>query len=214
MSPKVPDDISWEHAAMSWCGLGPTFGAMQTARVDSFDTVLITGVGPVGQGGVINAKYRGARVIVAELEPWRKERAKQLGADVVLDPRDPDALGQIQEMTGGLGVTAAIDCSGVVAAQRFCIDATRPHGKVCFVGECGDPLPVVVSPDMIRKSLTLIGQWHYSLDDFDRMMQLIREAGDSLDVLISHRFPMSQVQDAFALSATHECGKIVLNPWK
>lgn len=212
--PKIPDDLSDEHAAMAWCGLGPTFGAMQSARVGAFDTVLIAGAGPVGQGGIINSKYRGARVIVAEPEPWRVERARLLGADAVVDPRDEDVLAQLRALTDdGLGVTCAIDCAGVTASQRLCIDATRPHGKVVFVAESSTPLPITVSPDMIRKSLTLIGQWHYSLNDWDQMIQVIRATGPKLDILISHRFPMSRVQDALALSATHECGKIVLDPW-
>jgi len=212
--PTIPDDISDDHAAMAWCGLGPTFGAMQTASVDAFDTVLVTGTGPVGQGAIINAKFRGAKVIVTELEPWRMERAKMLGADAVVDPRNPDALEQIRALTQHkLGVTCAIDCAGVTPSQRLCIDATRPKGRVCFVAESGDPLPITVSPDMIRKGLTLIGQWHYSLNDFDQMMQVIRASGDLLDIQISHRFPMSQVQEALAVSASHKCGKIILDPW-
>jgi L-iditol 2-dehydrogenase len=213
--PKIPDDLSYEHASMAWCGLGPTFGAMQTAGVDAFDTVLITGAGPVGQGGIVNAKYRGARVIVAELEPWRKKRAKLLGADAIIDPRDEDALEQLRGMTAdGLGVSCAIDCAGVTASQRLCIDAARTKGRVCFVAESNTPLPITVSPDMIRKGLTLIGQWHYSLNDYDQIVQVIRESGYQLDILISHRFPMSQVQEALALSASHQCGKIVLDPWE
>lgn len=212
--PKIPDDISFEHAAMAWCGLGPTFGAMESMDVDAHDTVLITGAGPVAQGGVINARYRGARVIVADSqEPWRVGRVRDLGADAVVDARHEDAADRIKGMTEGLGVTCAIECAGVVAAERLCIDATRPRGRVCFVGECFDPLPIEVSPDMIQKGLTLVGQWHYSLDDFDEMMQLIRESGDLLDILISHRFPMSEIQDALAVQASHKCGKIVLDPW-
>jgi L-iditol 2-dehydrogenase len=212
---KIPDDISDEHAAMAWCGLGPTFGAMQTLGLTALDTVLITGAGPVGQGGIVNAKYRGARVIVSEPEPWRAERAKLLGADVVVDPHDEDVLPQVRALTDdGLGVTYAIDCAGVTASQRLCIDATRPHGKVVFVAESGTPLPITVSPDMIRKSLSLIGQWHYSVNDWDHMLHVIRNSGDQLDVLISHRFPMSRVQDALALSATHKSGKIVLYPFR
>ncbi len=212
--PTIPGDISDEHAAMAWCGLGPTFGAMQTARVDAFDTVLVTGAGPVGQGAIINAKFRGARVIVAELEPWRIDRARMLGADAVVDPRDTDVVQQIRALSPeGLGVTCAVDCAGVSAAQRLCIDATRPKGRVCFVAENSDPLSITVSPDTIRKALTLIGQWHYSLNDFDRILQVIRASGEQLDLLISHRFPMSRVQEALELSASHRCGKIVLDPW-
>jgi threonine dehydrogenase-like Zn-dependent dehydrogenase len=142
------------------------------------------------------------------------DRARMLGADAVVDPRDPDVLDQIRSLTQDeLGVTCAIDCAGVTASQRLCIDATRPKGRVCFVAESHDPLPITVSPDMIRKALTLIGQWHYSLNDFDQIMQIIRASGDLLDILISHRFPMSRVQEALALSASRKSGKILLDPW-
>lgn len=212
--PQIPDDISDDHAAMAWCGLGPTFGAMETARVDAFDAVLITGAGPVGQGAIINAKFRGAQVIVAELEPWRQERARMLGADLVVDPRDPNVLDQVKAQTQGvLGVSCALDCAGVTASQRLCIDATRPKGRVCFVAESSTPLPITVSPDMLRKGLTLIGQWHYSVNDFEKIMQVIRASGELLEIQISHRFPMSRVQEALAVSASHECGKILLDPW-
>jgi threonine dehydrogenase-like Zn-dependent dehydrogenase len=213
--PKIPDDLSWEHASLAWCGLGPTFGAAQTLGLGALDTVLITGAGPVGQGGIINAKFRGATVIVSEPEPWRAERAKLLGADQVVDPRDEDVLAQVLALTDdGLGVTCSIDCAGVTASQRLCIDATRRHGTVVLVAESGTPLPITVSPDMIRKSLQIKGQWHYSLNDFDQMVRVLRATGDKLDILISHRFGLSQVQDALALSATHETGKILLDPWK
>ena len=140
--------------------------------------MLITGAGPVGQGGIVNAKFRGARVIVSEPEPWRAERAKLLGADDVVDPRDEDVLAQVRALTDdGLGVTCSIDCAGVTASQRLCIDATRAHGTVVFVAESGTPLPITVSPDMIRKSLQLKGQWHYSLNDFDQMVRVLRSTG-------------------------------------
>jgi threonine dehydrogenase-like Zn-dependent dehydrogenase len=212
--PQIPDDLSWEHASLAWCGLGPTFGAVQTLGLSALDTVLITGAGPVGQGGIVNSKFRGATVIVSEPEPWRAERAALLGADHVVDPRDEDVLAQVLALTdGGLGVTCAIDCAGVTASQRLCIDATRTHGTVVFVAESGTPLPITVSPDMIRKSLQIKGQWHYSLNDFDQMVQVLRATGPQLDTLISHRFGLSEVQEALALSATHETGKILLDPW-
>ena len=82
------------------------------------------------------------------------------------------------------------------------------------MAECGDQLPITVSPDMIRKGLKLFGQWHYSLNDFDKLMQVVRETRDRVDILISHKFPMSQVQEALTLSASRQCGKIVLDPWQ
>lgn len=209
---KIPDDVSFEKGSMAWCGLGPTFGAMQTMSVDTFDTILIVGLGPVGLGAVVNATHRGTRILAVERIPWRVERARDMGVERIFNPDDEDVVTQIKTETDGLGVTCSIDCAGNVAAERLCIDATRAKGQVCFVAECSDELPIRVSPDMIRKALTIIGQWHYSLNDLPKIMQIIRES-PLLDLQISHRFPMSQVQEALALSATHECGKIILDPW-
>lgn len=209
---KIPDGVSYEHAALACCGLGPSFGAMQTMQVGAFHTILITGAGPVGLGAVVNARFRGARVIVVESVPYRMERAAQMGAAAVLDPRDERILERIRELTGGLGVDCALDCSGNVQAQRLCIDATRRKGKVSFIGECYDELPLRISPDMIRKGLTLIGSWHYNLNDFPKVMQVIQES-PLIDLLISHTMPMSQIQQAFECSASHESAKIILDPW-
>jgi threonine dehydrogenase-like Zn-dependent dehydrogenase len=211
--PKIPDGVSYDLASLALCGLGPAFGAFDAMDVDAFDTVLITGLGAVGLGGVINAKYRGARVIGVESIPYRVERAKELGADTVIDPNDEDALNQVMDLTDGIGVDKSLDCAGVVAAQRFCINATRRRGQVAFVGECGDELPIRVSPDMIRKGLTIHGSWHYNLSLYPKIMQVI-QGSPVIEKLVSHVLPMSQVQEALALSASHQCAKILLKPWE
>lgn len=210
--PKIPDGVSYEHASLACCGLGPSFGAMQAMQVDAFSTLLITGAGPVGLGAVVNARFRGARVLVVEAIPARAERARQLGAALVLDPHDPEILVQIRQATAGRGVDCALDCSGNVLAERLCIDATRRKGKVCFVGECQDNLTIRISPDMIRKGLTLIGSWHYNLNDFPKVMQVIQES-PLIHALISHTFPMSRIQEAFECSTSQTSAKIILQPW-
>jgi L-iditol 2-dehydrogenase len=209
----IPEGVSYDHGGMACCGLGPTFGAMQAMEVNSFDTVLITGMGPVGLGGVINGVYRGARVIAVESHPYRARLAKELGTEAVIDPGSENPLKQIMDLTGGVGVDKAVDCSGAAPAQRLLIDAARRKGQVSFVGEAGD-LTIKVSDDLIRKGLILRGIWHYNLADTPRIMEVIRKSGRLLDRQITHRFPMSQVQKAFELQLTGECGKIVLYPWQ
>ncbi len=211
--PRIPDDVSYERAALALCALGPSFGAFQSMALSAFDTVLIAGMGPVGLGGVANARFRNARVIAVESIPWRMERAAQLGAAAVLDPRDADILPKIRQLTDGKGVDCALDCSGTVQAQRLCIDAARRKGKVAFVGECNDDLAIKISPDMIRKGLTLIGSWHYNLNDYPLIMQVIQQS-PLLDLLVSHIMPMNQVREAFEIQMTGQAAKILLLPWK
>ncbi len=207
----IPDEISYEHASMACCGLGPTFGAAQIMNVGVFDTVLITGMGPVGLGGVINCVYRGASVIAVEMHPYRADLARELGAETVINPHDENALEQIMELMGGVGVDKAIDCSAQASAVRLLIDATRRKGHVCFVGGVGE-VTIHGGQDMLGKGLTLHGSWHYNLADTPRIMEVIKNSSALLDKLITHTFPMSQVQEAWELQITGNCGKVILYP--
>lgn len=210
----IPDDVSYEKASLACCALGPSFGAFERMHVGPNDTVLITGAGPVGLGAIVNSVYRGARTLVVESEPYRVEKSKALGAEEVLDPRDTDVVARIRSLTGGRGVDKSLDCSGAVPAERLCIDATRRRGELAFVGEnYHAELPIHVSADLIRKGLTLHGSWHYNLNLFPALMNVIREA-PNVDALISHQLPMRQAQEAMELSASHQCAKILLKPWE
>lgn len=211
--PAIPDGVSYERASLACCGLGPSFGALQSMGLSAFDTVLITGIGPVGFGAIVNARFRRAKVIAMESIPWRMERAKQMGAEQVINPNDENALGQVKELTDGVGVDCALDCSGNIQAHRLCIDATRKKGKVAFVGECSEQTAIRISPDLIRKGLTLIGSWHYNLNYFPSIMKVVQKS-PLIDLLISHVMPMSQIQEAMEISASHQSAKIILKPWE
>ena len=87
-------------------------------------------------------------------------------------------------------------------------------GQVTFVGEGGE-FPLGASRDMIRKGLVLRGNWHYNLGDLSKLMQVIQSVSDQiLDTFITHTFPMRDVQQAWELQTTGECGKVVLHPWE
>ena len=93
-------------------GIGASFGGFQAINVSSSDTVLVTGLGPVGLGAIVNARFRNARVIGVEPMPWRAQRAREMGAIAVLDPTDnANILPQILDLTDGKGVDCAVDCS-------------------------------------------------------------------------------------------------------
>lgn len=205
----IPDGLSYDHAAMACCGLGPTFGTMQTMRVDSADTVLITGLGPVGLGGVINARQRGATVIGIESHPYRADLARQLGATAVINPSDSDAVQQVRALTGGIGADKAIETSGTAAAKTFLADAVRRKGEICCVGWSGQ----FEVNTIIAKGLTVHGSWHYNLNEAGRLMEVIQAVGPQIDQLITHTFPLERVREAWEQQVTGRCGKVILHPW-
>lgn len=167
----------------------------------------------LGLGGVINGSYRNARVIGVESHPYRANLAKELGAEVVLDPGDENIVQQIMDLTGGFGVDKAVDCSGASQAHKLMVDAVRRKGQAAFVGE-GRDFPLDVSRGMLRKGLVLRGNWHYNMGVYPKLMKVIQESGEKLDKLITHSFPISQVQKAWELQMTGNCGKVILYPWK
>lgn len=211
--PRIPAGMRYEHASMLCCGLGPTFGAMERLQVSATNTVLITGMGPVGLGGVINGTYRQARVIAVSHHGYRGELAEALGAELVLTSGSENSISKIMDLTDGQGVDHAIDCSGNPIAQKLCLGATRRNGHVGFVGESGD-LTIRVSDDIIRNGLTLYGIWHYNLNDIPNLFQVASDSADLLDRMITHTFPMDQVVEAWELQLTRRCGKVILYPWQ
>lgn len=208
----LPEDISYEVGSMACCALGPAFSSIKRMNLKAFDTLLVTGLGPVGMGAVVIAKFLGARVIALDTVPFRKKLAAEIGADVVLDAADPDVKAKIMEAARPARLVRAIDASGNAAAERLCIDVMEPGGVISFVGENHSEIPVRPSEDFIRKGLTLMGSWHCNLNDREEMITLLRRS-PHVSKLISDEFGFSQVQEAFDKFVGGDTCKVVLKPW-
>ncbi|GHT77067.1 oxidoreductase [Spirochaetia bacterium] len=211
---KLPEDISYDVGAMGCCALGPAFSSIKRMNLKAFDTLLVTGLGPVGMGAVSIAKFLGARVIALDTVPFRKKMARDvLGADVVLDAADPEVKAQIINAVRPARIIRAIDASGNAAAERLCIDAVEPGGIVAFVGENHKEIPIRPSEDFIRKGLTLMGSWHCNLNDRAEMISLLRRS-PLVPKLITDTFGFSRVQAAFDKFVGGDACKVMLKPWE
>ncbi len=201
----IPDDISSLHAGAAGCALGASFGALRRLSLEFGDTLLVTGLGPVGLGAVVNARHQGAHVIAVEPNSRRGELGQELGAEVYPD------VHALTEAIGRLTIDAAVECSGSATAQRLCIDVVRRLGRIGFVAESDRDLPIQVSRDLLRKGLTLQGSWHYNLADAERLLNQIRRLGAELDMIITHQLPLAELQSAFELQALGDSGKVVIH---
>jgi L-iditol 2-dehydrogenase len=205
----IPEDISMVHASAAGCTLGPTFSACQVMKVSALDTLLISGLGPVGLGGVINGVARSARVIGIESNPYRVDLAYRLGAEAVLDPRDPDLAKKVRDLTGGTGATASIEASSAESAPATLLSCTAIGGQLTSVG-WGGPLR---ASDIVRRGVTVRGVWHWNhKTDAEAMWWTIRRTRPLLDMVYTHFFSLDQVKDAWELQMTGQCGKVALLP--
>jgi len=199
----IPDDLESDEGAMACCGLGPSFGAAQRAGIRRGDSVLVVGLGPVGLGAVITAVDRGATVTALDHNPYRRTLAMDLGASRVVDAGDPQAVQQVR------GADVVLECTGLPEAQVTAVASARRRGQVVFVG-WGGPLTL---DNPIPQGLTLHGQWHWNLRHADELFALIRRNRSAIAKVITHRFPLSRVKEAWELQLTGACGKVMLDPW-
>ncbi len=213
LCPKLPDDISYDLGSLMSCALSPAYQALMRMQTTAFHTILITGLGPVGLGAVALAKFLGAEVIAADMEPWRRERALELGAEDALDPSEVDVLQFIRDRTDGEGILRALDASGNGQAERLCIDALAPLGKVAFIGENQGDIEFSPSRDGIRRGIEVITAWHRDLKSTGDLVTFLRRFPHA-EKLITHCFGFGEADEAFATMASRQCVKVILRPWE
>jgi threonine dehydrogenase-like Zn-dependent dehydrogenase len=202
----LPDELSFATGAAISCGTGTAYGALRRMNVSGRDTILIVGQGPVGLSATQLAARMGARVIAMDLNPERLARAKEFGADVLIDPKAGDAVAAIKALTHGIGADMALETSGAAEGRATAVRATRAWGTVCFVGE-GGSVTLDVSPDLLRKQLTIIGSWTFSKVGQADCARFILDRKIAVDDLFTHRWQLAQAEQAYGLFDRQTSGK-------
>src|SRR6266540_1053489 len=144
----LPDELSYAAGAAISCGTGTAYGALRRMNLSGRDTIAIFGQGPVGLSGTQFAKAMGARVIALDTNPQRLERAREFGADELVNPGSNDPVAAIKELTGGKYADLTLDTSSNRDARLNAIRSTKVWGTMCFVGEGGD-VTIDVSPHLL-----------------------------------------------------------------
>lgn len=209
---KIPAGMSYDHASMACCGFGPGFNAVRSMKVSDGDTVLVSGLGPVGLGAMLAAQYRGARVIGLDVNAYRRDLARVLGAQAVFDPQAANIKDLVvAEMPGGAGVHQCIHTTRLDAAAFLLMELVRRRGSVAFIGQGGK----IEIPMIVGKGLTLYGCWHWNHSRHAaEMLAMITGLAERIDQLITHTFPIGQAAEALALQVSGQCGKVVIKPWE
>ena len=202
----LPDALSFETGAAISCGTGTAYGALRRLNLSGRDTIAIFGQGPVGLSATQLAAAMGARVIALDIGAERLARAKTFGAHETVDPGSNDPIGAIKELTHGRGADLTLDTSGTAAGRIAAVRSARTWGTVCFVGEGGD-VTIDVSPDMIRKQLTVLASWTFSTVGQADCAAFVVERKIPVDRLFTHRWKLDQAVEAYQLFDKQTSGK-------
>jgi D-arabinose 1-dehydrogenase-like Zn-dependent alcohol dehydrogenase len=202
----LDEALSFAAGAAISCGTGTAYGALRRANLSGKDTIAIFGQGPVGLSATQLAVAMGARVIALDVSPERLARAKAFGAWETVDPRSNDAAGMIRELTKGRGVDAALDTSSSPEARIAAVRASKVWGTMVCVGEGGD-MRIDVSPDLLRRQLTVIGSWTFSTIGQAECARFILERGVDVDALFTDRWTLDQAEKAYQVFDAQTGGK-------
>lgn len=202
----LPEEVSYAAGAAISCGTGTAYGALLRLDVSARDTIVIVGQGPVGLSATQFAAKMGAQVIAVDVSAERVARAKDFGAADTIDASAVDAVDAIMALTGGKGARKALDTSGAAAGRAAAVRGSAAWGKVCFVGEGGD-VTLNVSPDIIRKQLTIVGSWTVNSADMADCVRFVADHGVEVDALFTDTWTFDQAKEAYEAFDKQAAGK-------
>jgi threonine dehydrogenase-like Zn-dependent dehydrogenase len=206
----LPPELSFADGAQVACGFGTVYEGLEKIGIGGNDAVLITGLGPVGLAtGALCRKLGARKIIGIDVVAERMKLALDLGlCDEVL-PSGPDNVAQVLRLTGGAGVERAVDCSAHDGARATAIRATRKWGRIVFLGE-GGRVEFNPSPDIIHDQKTIFGSWVTSTWLMEELVERLVAWKLHPADLITHRFALDRVSEAYALMASGKCGKVAV----
>ena len=206
----LPDGLSYTDGAQVACGFGTVYEGLEKISISGTDAVLVVGLGPVGLAALMLAKAMGAQKLIGV--DVTKERCdiaieKKLADHVFVS--DENTLSNIMSLTKGFGVERAVDCSGHTSGRQLAIRAASKWGKIVFIGE-GGSVEFNPSPDIIHDQKTIYGSWVTSIWKMEELTEKLVRWGIHPEELVTHRFPLDKVSEAYELMAEGKCGKVAV----
>ena len=202
----LPDYLTYVDGACVACGFSTAYEALVRLQISGQDSLLITGLGPVGLAAGLLAKKLGAAPVYGT-DPAGERAALALELGAVDDVLSPDDLTGAKAGT----FTAAVDCSGSGAGRRTALAGLRRWGRMAFVGEGGE-MNFDVSHEVIHRQLTLIGSWVTSVGRMRELLDRLVVWELHPEVIVSDRFDLDQAATAYELVDAGKSGKAALIP--
>ena len=208
---SIPKNLSIEASAF----IEPVSCAIHgidRANISAGDTVAILGGGTIGLLMLQLAKLAGAaRVIVVEPLEHKRAIARDLAADVILDPGNENASEAIHDLTS-VGADVVIECVGKPQTMQVAIDVARRGGTVEFFGVCPIGQSIAIEPNSVYfKELTIVGSY-VNPHTFSRSITVLESGAVRVDKFKIDKFPLDGVHEALAYQREGRTIKSIIQP--
>jgi threonine dehydrogenase-like Zn-dependent dehydrogenase len=213
---KIPDGLTDEDVVLCPDIMSTGFSAIERGRVKLGDAVAVFAQGPIGLCATAGARLAGASLIIAvDSVPKRLAQAKRMGADIVIDRTQQDAIAEIKRLTGG-GVDVAVEALGQQATFESCLRSVRAGGTVSSLGVYSGHLQVPLDAyaaglgdHTIVSTLCPGGK-----ERMRRLMSVVAAKRLPFRELVTHAYRLETIEDAYELFAHQRDGvmKVGIKP--
>lgn len=212
----IPDTMSFEDATLIE-PVACVVKGLRRARLKKGDTVLMIGLGVMGMIHVLLLKRYGAgRVIAADRNPYRLNKALGFGADAVIDVTAVELRQALQDLTGGEMAELVVVGPNSAEAMMQGMECVRPGGQVLFFTPAKPGEQLAVDPNHLYfRDIDIITSYSCGPDDTADACELIAQRVVSAEKLVTHRFPIERTDEAFKLTARagESLKSLIVFPW-
>lgn len=190
-----------------------THAVLELTEITVGDVVLVVGPGAIGLAALQAAKVQGATVIVSgtSVDGERLKKAKQLGADYIVDVTQEDLETFIEQFTKGRGVDVVLECSGVAKAADNALKVIKKQGQFTQIGLFGKPISIDFEK-ICFKELKVTGSLGSKWTSWEKAIQLVEQGKVKTKPLVSHQMPITEWEKAFKMFESKEGLKLILTP--
>jgi threonine dehydrogenase-like Zn-dependent dehydrogenase len=188
---KIPEKVSFQSGAF-FEPVACVLHGIERVGLTPGDTVVICGAGSIGLLFVQLLRRSGAgRIVVSDPDAAKRGVARQLGADIVVDPTEADLKETVMKNTNGLGAAIAIDASGVPEAISSLFGLVQSTGRILLFGVAPEEAEIRVRPfDIYRRELMLVGSFTNPYTN-EAAINLLE--GLNLDPIMTHQIRLDQL---------------------
>lgn len=212
---KIPDNLPYWGAALVTTAGCAMFAIENVGGFMAGETVAVLGPGPMGLMTLQIVKALGAsKVFLTGTRPERLAIGKRYGADVIIDVTKEDPVAVIKRETGGLGVDLTVEVTGDPIAAAQTIEMTARGGRISFIGDPVKPALMNIKK-FVLDDMRAAGVRGEGRANCARALELFRTGELSAEGIVTHRFPLVDIQKALDIYINRKEGaiKVVLEPW-
>jgi len=210
----IPDGLDDEEVLLCPDIMSTGFSAAERGRVRLGDSVAVFAQGPIGLCATAGARLAGASLVIGvDRDERRLELARGMGADVVLNHEEQDVVAEIKRLTGG-GVDVAIESLAEQATFENALRSVRPGGTLSSLGVYSGHLPRDAFAAELGDHRLVTSLCPGGTERMRRLMSIVAARGLPFRELVTHSFPLTEIEAAYELFASQRDGvmKVAIRP--